>query len=119
MIHVHSLDVVKLCLLTPGNELRIRDLEMVKVSCYQIITYKNCIIFLHFSLKGIFNEETGKFFNNDEELIVPIIENSKYEKDLVLTFKAALQKYPATSAILVRNHGMYVWGKDWKSAKTQ
>lgn len=28
-------------------------------------------------------------------------------------------KYPSTSAIVVRDHGIYVWGKDWQSAKTQ
>lgn len=51
--------------------------------------------------------------------MVPIIENSKYERDLVDTFSMALEKYPSTSAIIVRNHGIYVWGKDWQSAKTQ
>lgn len=50
---------------------------------------------------------------------MPIIENSKYEKDLVGTFKTALKMYPRTSAVLVRNHGMYVWAKDWMTAKTQ
>lgn len=70
-------------------------------------------------LQGIYNEEKARFYDNDEEIVIPIIENSKYERDLVDTFKQALKKYPSTSAILVRNHGMYVWGKDWKSAKTQ
>ncbi|XP_060838768.1 uncharacterized protein LOC132920408 isoform X4 [Rhopalosiphum padi] len=98
VIHVHSQEVVKLCLLNPENEIRITGLEMIK---------------------GIFNEKTGKFYDNDEELVIPIIDNSKYERDLVDTFKIALTKYPSTSAVLVRNHGMYVWGSDWKSAKTQ
>lgn len=70
-------------------------------------------------VQGIFNEQTKKFYDNNEELIIPIIENSKYEKDLVDTFKMALTKYPSTSAVLVRNHGMYVWGSDWIMAKTQ
>ncbi|KAF0758213.1 methylthioribulose-1-phosphate dehydratase isoform X1 [Aphis craccivora] len=98
VIHVHSSKAVKLCLLNPENEVKITGLEMIK---------------------GIFNEQTRKFYDNDEELIIPIIENSKYEKDLVDTFKMALTKYPSTSAVLVRNHGMYVWGSDWKLAKTQ
>jgi ribulose-5-phosphate 4-epimerase/fuculose-1-phosphate aldolase len=69
--------------------------------------------------QGIYNEEKGRFYDNDEEVIIPIIENSKYERDLVDTFQLALMKYPSTSAVVVRNHGMYVWGSDWKSAKTQ
>ncbi|XP_060879667.1 methylthioribulose-1-phosphate dehydratase isoform X2 [Metopolophium dirhodum] len=98
VIHVHSQEVVKLCLLNPESEVKITGLEMIK---------------------GIYNEKKGKFYDNDEELIIPIIENSKYEKDLVDTFKVALRKYPSTSAVLVRNHGMYVWGSNWKTAKTQ
>ncbi|KAL5239216.1 hypothetical protein ACI65C_006626 [Semiaphis heraclei] len=85
VIHVHSKEVVKLCLLNPENEHRITGLKMIK---------------------GIFNEKTGKFYDNDEELRLPIVENSKYEKDLVDTFKIALKKYPSTSAVLVRNHGI-------------
>ncbi|XP_025416431.1 uncharacterized protein LOC112687747 isoform X2 [Sipha flava] len=98
VIHIHSPELVKLCLLNPENELRISGLEMIK---------------------GIYNEEKGRFYDNDEEVIIPIIENSKYERDLVDTFQLALMKYPSTSAVVVRNHGMYVWGSDWKSAKTQ
>jgi len=98
VIHVHSKEAVKLCMINPENEIRITGLEMIK---------------------GIFNEKTGKFYDNDEEIVIPIIDNTKYERDLVDTFKMALKKYPSTSAVLVRNHGMYVWGSDWKSAKTQ
>jgi len=32
VIHVHSQEVVKLCLLNPENEIRINGLEMIKVS---------------------------------------------------------------------------------------
>jgi methylthioribulose-1-phosphate dehydratase len=31
--------------------------------------------------------------------------------------EAAIDKYPESCAILVRRHGLYVWGDDWKKAK--
>ena len=30
-----------------------------------------------------------------------------------------MKDYPESSAILVRRHGIYVWGKTWESAKSQ
>jgi len=60
-----------------------------------------------------------RFYNDNEELILPIIDNAKYEKDLIDPFKMALKNYPSASAVLVRNHGMYVWGSDWILAKRQ
>eukprot|EP00731_Ephydatia_muelleri_P000699 Em0001g699a len=54
----------------------------------------------------------------DEELVVPIIENTPEEMDLAGSMVEALQAYPDTCAVLVRRHGVYVWGETWEKAKT-
>lgn len=55
----------------------------------------------------------------DEELVVPIIENTPFEQDLEASLAKAVHDYPGTSAVLVRRHGIYVWGDSWQKAKTQ
>jgi ribulose-5-phosphate 4-epimerase/fuculose-1-phosphate aldolase len=30
-----------------------------------------------------------------------------------------MDAHPRTRAVLVRRHGVYVWGRDWREAKTQ
>jgi methylthioribulose-1-phosphate dehydratase len=54
-----------------------------------------------------------------DRLVVPIIENTAHERDLAGRMAAAIEAYPKTSAVLVRRHGVYVWGRDWRHAKTQ
>ncbi len=54
-----------------------------------------------------------------DRLVVPIIENTARECDLADALEAAIVAYPATQAVLVRRHGVYVWGADWVRAKTQ
>lgn len=50
---------------------------------------------------------------------VPIIDNTARECDLADRMAAAMEAYPESHAVLVRRHGVYVWGRDWAHAKTQ
>jgi methylthioribulose 1-phosphate dehydratase/enolase-phosphatase E1 len=53
------------------------------------------------------------------ECVVPIIENTARECELTDRLRDAIQRFPKSNAVLVRRHGVYVWGKDWIQAKTQ
>lgn len=98
VIHTHSKAAVLVTMLYPGNVFRISHQEMIK---------------------GTWNATLGRYNRYDEELIVPIIENTPFERDLKTSLENALVEFPATSAVLVRRHGVYVWGAEWKSTKTQ
>lgn len=50
---------------------------------------------------------------------VPIIDNTARECDLADRMAAAMQAHPKSHAVLVRRHGVYIWGRDWAHAKTQ
>lgn len=50
--------------------------------------------------------------------MVPIIENTPEEKDLKERMAKAMEEYPDSCAVLVRRHGVYVWGETWEKAKT-
>ena len=54
-----------------------------------------------------------------DTLTVPIIENTAHEEDLTSSLEEAMDQYPDTYAVLVRRHGVYVWGDDVQKAKTQ
>nr|CAI5861554.1 unnamed protein product [Callosobruchus analis] len=69
-------------------------------------------------IKGIKNQKTGKNFRYDEELVVPIIENTPFEEDLKDRLAETIREYPHTCAVLVRRHGVYVWGDTWQQTKT-
>ena len=56
--------------------------------------------------------------NYYDELVVPIIENTAQEKDLQERMAQAMEEYPDSCAVLVRRHGVYVWGDNWVRAKT-
>jgi methylthioribulose-1-phosphate dehydratase len=91
VIHSHSINAMLATLLFDG-EFEISDLEMIK------------------GIEGM---------SYHDRLVVPIIENTARECDLASSLEAAIAAYPRTQAVLVRRHGVYVWGRDWKQAKTQ
>ncbi|XP_013098095.1 probable methylthioribulose-1-phosphate dehydratase isoform X1 [Stomoxys calcitrans] len=97
VIHTHSQHAVMATLLWPGEVFRCTHLEMIK---------------------GIYDDDLKRYLRYDEKLVVPIIENTPLEKDLKDTMYAAMMKYPGSSAVLVRRHGLYVWGQTWEKAKT-
>jgi hypothetical protein len=54
-----------------------------------------------------------------DTLKVPIIENTARECELTDRLREAMEKYPRSYAVLVKRHGVYVWGDTWIQAKTQ
>jgi len=97
-IHTHSQHAVIVTLLTPGNLFRISHQEMIKG--VRIGGMKSALSYL-------------------DTLEVPIIENTPNEEDLKDSMADAMKQYPDAAAVLVRRHGIYVWGSDWEKAKTQ
>lgn len=63
-------------------------------------------------------EKEGNLGYHDT-LRIPVIENTPFEEDLTESLEAAMDKYPDTYAILVRRHGLYVWGDTVDKAKAQ
>jgi methylthioribulose-1-phosphate dehydratase len=90
VIHSHGMQAM-LATLVFGSALRVTHLEM---------------------MKGI----AGHGYH--DEMVVPIIENTAHECDLADAMADAMRAYPKTHAVLVRRHGVYVWGRDWVAAKT-
>ncbi|KAF8349510.1 Methylthioribulose-1-phosphate dehydratase [Amanita rubescens] len=73
----------------------------------------------HQMIKGVRLGGVGAAMSYLDTLEVPIIENTPHEEDLRDSMAEAMVKYPNAAAVLVRRHGVYVWGADWKKAKTQ
>ncbi|KAK4795192.1 hypothetical protein SAY86_013186 [Trapa natans] len=93
VIHSHGMESCLVTMLNPAStEFRITHMEMIK------------------GIKG-----HGYY----DELVVPIIENTAYEYELTASLAKAIEAYPKATAVLVRNHGVYIWGDTWISAKTQ
>jgi ribulose-5-phosphate 4-epimerase/fuculose-1-phosphate aldolase len=61
VIHTHSKNLVMATLLFPGTNFKITHQEMIK---------------------GIRKCQSGGYYRYDEELVVPIIENTPFEEDL-------------------------------------
>lgn len=91
VIHSHSIHAMLVTLLFE-SEFSISHLEMIK------------------GIQGM---------GYHDRLVVPIIDNTARECDLADALEEAILAYPQTHAVLVRRHGVYIWGEDWVRAKTQ
>ncbi|GJJ09270.1 Methylthioribulose-1-phosphate dehydratase [Clathrus columnatus] len=97
-IHTHSQHAVMATLLWTGDTFTLSHQEMIK---------------------GVRIGGTGQALSYLDTLVVPIIENTPNEEDLKDSMGEAMKRYPDAAGVLVRRHGVYVWGLDWEKAKTQ
>lgn len=89
-------------------------------------------------IKGVRVGGMGRALSYLDTLELPIIENTPHEEDLKSSMAEAMKEYPDAAGVLVRRHGVYVWGSsrfirldslvvadqnvlgaDWEKAKTQ
>ncbi|PIW00571.1 MAG: methylthioribulose 1-phosphate dehydratase [Deltaproteobacteria bacterium CG17_big_fil_post_rev_8_21_14_2_50_63_7] len=91
VLHSHSMSAM-LATLVFHNTFEVTHLEMMK------------------GIVGVQYEDT---------LTIPIIENTPHKADLADAMADAMRAYPRATAVLVRRHGVYIWGKDWVETKTQ
>jgi methylthioribulose-1-phosphate dehydratase len=91
VIHSHALAAVLAADLAKDDALTIRDLEMLK----------------------------GLGVSNLEEHVVAVIDNTERESQLTADVERVLAdgRYDRAAAILVRDHGAYIWGGDVWDAK--
>ncbi|KAI9092886.1 class II aldolase/adducin N-terminal [Phlyctochytrium arcticum] len=82
------------------------------------LLYKEEFVITHQEMiKGIKRGSSGDNLKYYDRLVVPIVENTAEEEDLKERMAQAIQDYPETNAVLVRRHGVYVWGESWQKAK--
>lgn len=94
VIHTHSQNAVMVSLLY-DKEFRIKNMEQIKA-------------FPKLNEPG--------YLDNYDELVIPIIENEPYEQDLEVPLNKLFKEYPHTVAVIVRRHGLFVWGENvWKA----
>ena len=92
-MHSHSLHIVLAAALVPSGEpLVLHRMEMMK------------------GLSGV------GYFDYHE---IPVIHNTARECELTDRLEQAILDYPNASAVIVRNHGVYIWGRDARHTKTQ
>jgi methylthioribulose-1-phosphate dehydratase len=100
VIHTHSQHAVMASLLW-DSEFTITHMEMIK---------------------GM-KTPTGRRLHYFDTLHVPIIDNTPQEKDLEPSLRKAIhamrERDDVGCAVLVRRHGIFVWGSNWQDAKAQ
>jgi len=92
VMHSHALSAVLAGDLAKDDALTIRDLEMLK----------------------------GLGVSNRDEHVVPVIDNTEREAELTADVRRVVgdPRFASARAILVRDHGAYIWGADvWEAKK--
>ena len=91
VLHSHSIDAL-MATIQCGDVFRVSHVEMIK------------------GLRGYGYYDTVE---------LPVIPNTARECELTESMSEAIDAWPKADAVLVKRHGVYVWGRDWRQAKTQ
>lgn len=97
VLHSHSSNVVLATFLAERKEEGLSELSFTRLEM----------------IKGI--QGHGYF----DTYVLPVIDNTARECDLTDALRRAIERYPQSPAVAVRDHGIYVWGRNEDHAKTQ
>ena len=125
VIHSHDPNVVLASMLYKGNEFKIKNQHMIKVSFFNPLFLPSCLVIqitfeyhvAFFKKQGIFNNVEGRPGFFDEELVVPIVENAREDYMLCDSVAQAIRDYPQANAVILRHHGIHIWGRSWQQCK--
>ena len=71
----------------------------------------------YFQCKNLEMQKGIEGYNLFDQLKVPIIKNTPKESELTDYISKAIEENERTKAVLVKGHGIYVWGNSWEEAK--
>lgn len=115
----------------PGNQLKCSECKPLFMNAYKLrnagaVLHSHSINAMlatwlydgHFRISNLEMQKGISGAGAFDVLEVPIIPNTPLEGQLTESLTAAIEANPKSHAVLVRGHGVYVWGKDWAQAKT-
>ncbi|KAH7544123.1 hypothetical protein JRO89_XS15G0112100 [Xanthoceras sorbifolium] len=129
VIHSHGMESCLVTMLNPmSKEFRITHMEMIKgikghgyydelvVPIIENTAYENELT------DSLTKAIHGKLsYRIDPNTVKPVMASSitSFQTNAYPSNLTNIEAYPKTTAVLVRNHGIYVWGDSWINAKTQ
>lgn len=94
VIHTHSINAV-LCSMLYKDQFTISNMEQIKAM----------------------PRGDGTNLSNVDTFRIPIIDNAPEEQDLMPALQRMIKEHPHACAVLVKRHGLFVWGSSPKKAK--
>ena len=115
----------------PGNQLKCSECKPLFMNAYKLrnagaVLHSHSINAMlatwlydgHFRVSNLEMQKGISGVGAFDVLEIPIIPNTPLESQLTDSLKAAMEANPKSHAVLVRGHGVYVWGKDRVQANT-
>ncbi|KAL2314717.1 Methylthioribulose-1-phosphate dehydratase [Schizosaccharomyces pombe] len=97
-IHTHSQEAILLSTL-------FADSDHFSATGFEVLSYIP---------KG---SKNNGFHKPTDKIKIPFINNTAHESDLHDSLQEAINLYPDTCAVIVRDHGIYCWGDTWQDTK--